>query len=239
VESRRNEFLVGCVAEGIKLENRPVHSHGGWRDKMAECKQRSSSIKARVKAWQSLREPNSTSALFFGEDLISIPPARIPEEFRKLSRFFPVVVLIPKLAVHEKTAPNNSASKKSVTVINGGPHLPSTVEAAVAWFESPSAEDMFVFGEVTVSFSAMETHRRGQLVALTRKEFKTLAYLIRNARRVISRDELLNEVWGYQSYPSTRTVDNHILGLRVKLEADPARPKHFLTVRGTGYKFLP
>jgi DNA-binding response OmpR family regulator len=206
---------------------------------MAECKQRGSSIKARVKAGQSLREPNSTSALFFGEDLISIPPARIPEEFRKLSRFFPVVVLIPKSAVHEKTAPNNSASKKSVTVINGGPHLPSTVEAAVAWFESPSAEDMFVFGEVTVSFSAMETHRRGQLVALTRKEFKTLAYLIRNARRVITRDELLNEVWGYQSYPSTRTVDNHILGLRVKLEADPARPKHFLTVRGTGYKFLP
>jgi len=205
---------------------------------MAERKQRGSSIKARVKAGQSLREPNSTSALFFGEDLISIPPARIPEEFRKLSRFFPVVVLIPKLAVHEKTAPNNSASNKSVTVINGGPHLPSPVEAA-AWFESPSAEDMFVFGEVMVSFSAMETHRRGQLVALTRKEFKTLAYLIRNARRVISRDELLNKVWGYQSYPSTRTVDNHILGLRGKLEADPTRPKHFLTVRGTGYKFLP
>ncbi len=127
---------------------------------MAECKQRDSSIKARVKAGQSLREPNSTSALFFGEDLISIPPARIPAEFRKLSRFFPVVVLIPRSAVHKKTAPNNSASNKSVTVINGGPHLPSPVEAA-AWFESPSAADMFVFGEVTVSFSAMETHRRG------------------------------------------------------------------------------
>jgi DNA-binding response OmpR family regulator len=207
---------------------------------MAESKQRGGSMTARTKTVQSLGEPNSTSALLFDKDhLVSIPLAGIPDEFRKLPRFLPVVVLIPKSAVHEKTAPNDLASKKSVTVINSGPHLPSTVEAAVAWFECPSAEDMFVFGEVTVSFSAMETHRRGQLVALTRKEFKTLAYLIRNARRVISRDELLNLVWGYQSYPSTRTVDNHILRLRVKLEADPARPKHFLTVRGTGYKFLP
>jgi DNA-binding response OmpR family regulator len=194
---------------------------------------------ARIKARQPLREPNSTSALFFDEDLVPIPPARIPDEFRKLSHFVPVVVLIPKSAVHMKAAPNDLASNKSVSVLNGGLHLPSPVEAAVALFESPSAVDMFVFGEVTVSFSAMETQRNGQLVALTRKEFKTLAYLIRNARRVISRDELLNEVWGYQSYPCTRTVDNHILRLRVKLEKDPASPKHLLTVHGTGYKFLP
>jgi DNA-binding response OmpR family regulator len=194
----------------------------------------------RTKTAQSRREPNSTAALFFDEDLVSIPPARIPDEFRKLSRFVPVIVLIPKSAVQEKTTPNGLALKlnKSVTVINGGPHRPSLVEAA-ALFESPSAADIFVFGEVTVSFSEMEIYRKGQLVALTRKEFKTLAYLIRNARRVLSRDELLNEVWGYQSYPSTRTVDNHILRLRIKLEADPTRPKHFLTVHGTGYKFLP
>jgi DNA-binding response OmpR family regulator len=95
-----------------------------------------------------------------------------------------------------------------------------------------------VYGDVTISFSAMEVHRGGQPVALTRKEFKTLAYLLQNARRVISRDELLNEVWGYGSYPSTRTVDNHILRLRKKLEPEPARPKHFRTVRGMGYKFL-
>jgi len=56
---------------------------------------------------------------------------------------------------------------------------------------------------------------------------------------VISREELLNEVWGYQNYPSTRTVDNHILRLRQKLENDPANPTHFLTVHGAGYKFLP
>jgi len=85
----------------------------------------------------------------------------------------------------------------------------------------------------------METRRKGQTVALTLKEFKTLAYLIKNARRVISRDELLNEVWGYQCYPCTRTVDNHMLRLRGKLEAEPARPKHFQTVHGAGYRFVP
>jgi len=85
----------------------------------------------------------------------------------------------------------------------------------------------------------MEIHRNGRPVTHTSKEFKTLAYLINNPRRVISRDELLNEVWGYDNYPCTRTVDNHILKLRKKLEAEPAHPMHFQTVHREGYKFLP
>jgi DNA-binding response OmpR family regulator len=74
---------------------------------------------------------------------------------------------------------------------------------------------------------------------LTALEFKTLRYLVENARRVISRGELLNEVWGYNNYPSTRTVDNQVAKLRKKLERDPARPVHLRTVHGAGYKFLP
>jgi DNA-binding response OmpR family regulator len=101
------------------------------------------------------------------------------------------------------------------------------------------ASDVLEYGDVTISFSAMEVHRRGEPVALTRKEFQTLAYFLKNARRVISRDELLNEVWGYECYPCTRTVDNHILRLRKKLEPEPALPKHLQTVHGMGYKFLP
>jgi DNA-binding response OmpR family regulator len=85
----------------------------------------------------------------------------------------------------------------------------------------------------------MEVHRNGRPVILRSKEFKTLAYLIKNPRRVISRDELLNEVWGYENYPCTRTVDNHILRLRKKLETEPRNPKHFHTVHSSGYKFLP
>jgi DNA-binding response OmpR family regulator len=63
--------------------------------------------------------------------------------------------------------------------------------------------------------------------------------MIKNARRAISRDELLNEVWGYESYPSSRTVDNHVLRLRQKLENDPANPEHLVTIHGLGYKFMP
>jgi DNA-binding response OmpR family regulator len=85
----------------------------------------------------------------------------------------------------------------------------------------------------------MEIHRYGRPVTLASNEFKTLAYLIKNSRRVISRDELLNEVWGYDNYPCTRTVDNHILNLRRKLEPEPADPVHFHTVHGAGYKCLP
>ena len=85
----------------------------------------------------------------------------------------------------------------------------------------------------------MEALRKGAPVVLTIMQFKTLKYLIENARRVISRDELLNEVWGYENYPCTRTVDNHILRLRQKLERDPSRPAHLRTVHGAGYKFTP
>ena len=85
----------------------------------------------------------------------------------------------------------------------------------------------------------MEVTRCGEKVQLTTKEFETLHYMIKNAKRVISRDELLNEVWGYHSYPCTRTIDNHILRLRQKLEDNPSNPSHFLTTHGAGYKFVP
>jgi len=74
---------------------------------------------------------------------------------------------------------------------------------------------------------------------LTAHEFKLLRFFVENAERVISREELLTDVWGYHHYPTTRTVDNQILKLRQKLEGDPANPRHFVTVHGAGYKFLP
>jgi DNA-binding response OmpR family regulator len=98
--------------------------------------------------------------------------------------------------------------------------------------------DTASFAAVTVDFVRMEVIREGQVVTLTAQEFKTLKFLLQNPERVISRDELLNEVWGYQNYPSTRTVDNHILKLRQKLENDPGNPVHFRTVHGMGYKFV-
>jgi len=110
--------------------------------------------------------------------------------------------------------------------------------AGVGSWGSGRESSVVRFGEVFADFSGMEVSRSGENVALTTMEFKLLRFLVQNAGRVISRDELLNEVWGYENYPCTRTVDNHILKLRQKLELDPVRPVHFHTVHGVGYKFV-
>ncbi len=104
--------------------------------------------------------------------------------------------------------------------------------------QSSDKIEVFGFDDVEVNFSRMELHRAGQLVPLTPQEFKMLRFFLNNPERVISRTELLNEVWGYNNYPTTRTVDTHILRLRQKLEKDPTDPVHFRTVHGTGYKFV-
>ena len=93
------------------------------------------------------------------------------------------------------------------------------------------------FGDVEVDFPRYVTRRGGKPVEMTRKEFAILRLLVARTGEVVTRDELLNEVWGIESYPVTRTVDNHIAGLRAKLEADPARPVYIRTVHGVGYKF--
>jgi len=95
------------------------------------------------------------------------------------------------------------------------------------------------FGDVTINLASMEVYRSNRPLNLTAMEFKVLRHFVANPNRVISRNDLLDQVWGYQNYPSTRTVDNHILRLRQKLELDSANPVHFRTVYGTGYKFTP
>ena len=176
--------------------------------------------------------------LFFDESLSRIPSVDLTE-IQRLSRFLPVIVLIPR-----PTAKDQATSHKSLLARpsnDGGDttKLLGFFGKAVQRFKSTSAESVFSFGDVTVNFSSMEALRKGKPVVLTTKEFKTLRYFIQNARRVISRDELLNEVWGYENYPCTRTVDNQILRLRQKLERDPSRPVHFRTIHGAGYKFFP
>jgi DNA-binding response OmpR family regulator len=104
--------------------------------------------------------------------------------------------------------------------------------------QSEVFQDEYLFGQVEVNFAEMTASRAGHPVVLTTMEFRVLKYLIRHERQVITRDALLTEVWGYTSYPTTRTVDNHIFRLRQKLERDPSNPIHLRTVCGAGYKFI-
>jgi DNA-binding response OmpR family regulator len=94
------------------------------------------------------------------------------------------------------------------------------------------------FADVALDFVKMEARKGDESVVLTTREFAILRLMVSNKGVVISRDRLLNEVWGYDAYPSTRTVDNQIVKLRQKLEDDPENPRFILTVRGTGYKFV-
>lgn len=105
--------------------------------------------------------------------------------------------------------------------------------------QSNLTRDVYSFGAIQVRFSSMEVYRSGKPVKLTSMEFKVLWYLISHAMQVVSRDELLNRVWGFESYPCTRTVDTLVCRLRRKLEPDRANPIHFLSVHAVGYKFAP
>ena len=92
------------------------------------------------------------------------------------------------------------------------------------------------FADVVIDFQSYAATKAGKTIEMTRKEFGILKYLSSRAGVVVSRDELLNEVWGYDAFPTTRTVDNHIAGIRAKLEQ--GEPKHLITVHGVGYKFV-
>jgi len=104
-----------------------------------------------------------------------------------------------------------------------------------------SSEDSKVleFGQVEVDLTRRVVCKAGQELKLTRAEYNLLTYFLQNPDRVLTRDVILNSVWGYDHFPHTRTVDAHVVRLRKKLEPESAHPRHFLTVHGVGYRFLP
>jgi DNA-binding response OmpR family regulator len=95
------------------------------------------------------------------------------------------------------------------------------------------------FGDVQVDITRRVVMRAGKELKLTRAEYNLLTYFLQNADRPLTREMILNSVWGYDWLPNTRTVDAHVVRLRQKLESDPSAPRHFLTVHGVGYRFLP
>jgi DNA-binding response OmpR family regulator len=105
-------------------------------------------------------------------------------------------------------------------------------------FQSGTLPDELSFDDVVIDFKRFEASKAGQDLKMSRKEYGVLRLLASRAGEVLSRDDLLNEVWGYDQYPTTRTVDNHIASLRAKIEVDPAQPRRLITVHGVGYKLV-
>ena len=102
----------------------------------------------------------------------------------------------------------------------------------------PKDQDRRSFGEVEVDLRKCRVLRSGKAIDISSKEFELLKYFIVHSGETLSRDRLLEDVWGYDNYPSTRTVDTHLVRLRQKLEPNPDQPQYFLTVHGTGYRFV-
>jgi two-component system alkaline phosphatase synthesis response regulator PhoP len=118
--------------------------------------------------------------------------------------------------------------------------LSARIEVQLRRVASASAggANQYRFGEVSVNFRKAEVMRHGKPMDLSAREFLLLKYLIEHREATITRDELLNEVWGYHSMPSTRTVDVHVAWLRQKIEPNPKHPQYLLTIHGMGYKFV-
>jgi DNA-binding response OmpR family regulator len=151
----------------------------------------------------------------------------------------PLVVLSASLDIADKVLLLEMGADDYLTIPFSPRELVARLRALMRRASRVGPDNFCVFEDVIVDYYKTEITRGGEKVPVTTKEFKTLEFLTRNAERVISRDELLNQVWGYENYPCTRTVDNHILRLRQKLESDPSHPSHLLTAHGMGYKFVP
>jgi DNA-binding response OmpR family regulator len=150
----------------------------------------------------------------------------------------PVVILSAVSEVADKVLLLELGADDYVTKPFSPRELLARVEAAIRRTSKSGSAKLTQFGDISIDAAKMEVRRDGVAIALTAHEFKLLRYFVENAGRVLTRSELLNDVWGYDSYPNTRTVDNQVLKLRQKLERDPAQPRHFLTVHGAGYKFV-
>jgi len=161
------------------------------------------------------------------------------QTMKALSSDTPVIVLSAITEVVDKVLLLELGADDYVTKPFSPRELMARVQAAIRRRHRPAHVALYRFGECEIDFERMTARRAGSSVVLTSHEFKLLRFFTENIERVLSRELLLNEVWGYNSYPTTRTVDNQILKLRQKLEPDPANPRHLLTIYGAGYKFVP
>ena len=117
--------------------------------------------------------------------------------------------------------------------------LLARVRAILRRASRPDGEsDVYRFGDVELNFGRHQAQKRGQALELSPREFGMLRYFVQHRGETVTRDQLLDEVWGYNNFPLTRTVDNHIARLRQKIEENPSEPHHIITIHRIGYKFL-
>jgi two-component system alkaline phosphatase synthesis response regulator PhoP len=162
----------------------------------------------------------------------------VVRELRKRGVETPVIMLTARGQVVDKVVGLKLGADDYVTKPFEMPELLARVEAALRRAPgTPHPAEGYAFGDIRVDFRKAEAVRDGAQVDLSAREFQLLRYLIEHRGATLTREELLNQVWGYNAMPSTRTVDVHVAWLRQKIEPNPRHPQYILTVHGLGYKF--
>jgi DNA-binding response OmpR family regulator len=149
-----------------------------------------------------------------------------------------VIILTAKKEKDDKLRGFELGADDYITKPFGVEELLARVKAVLRRHDQPLGElKRYKFGDITLDFEKFEATKAGKRIELTPREFSILKLFIDNRGKVVSRNDLLSKVWGYEIFPNTRTVDNHIVKLRKQIEDDPANPDFITSVRGVGYKF--
>jgi two-component system alkaline phosphatase synthesis response regulator PhoP len=155
----------------------------------------------------------------------------------------PVIMLTAKTEEHDKVLGLELGADDYVTKPFSLRELLARVKAhlrreeATITTPTESKLEKYEFAEVEIDFKRREVRKNGELQDLTNREFRLLEYFVRHPGELLTRDRLLDEIWGYETYPTTRTVDSHILRLRKHIEPEPENPCYIKTIRGAGYLF--
>jgi DNA-binding response OmpR family regulator len=159
-------------------------------------------------------------------------------ELRRQRFEAPIIMLTARAEEVDRVVGLEIGADDYVTKPFGVRELLARIRVRLRSRSGASTGDTLRFGIVEVHFDKHEAFRGGTRIDLTGKEFEVLRLLARHRGEIVTRERLLDEVWGCEHYPTTRTVDNHILRLRQKLEENPSDPRHILSVYGEGYKFV-
>ena len=160
-------------------------------------------------------------------------------EIKQAAPSLPVVILSAKSDVMDKVLLLEMGADDYVTKPFSIRELLARVKAVLRRTQTlPRDQERYAFGDVEVNLRSYQVTRGGNRIEFSNKEFELLKHFLSHSGETLSRDRLLDEVWGYENFPTTRTVDAHIVRLRQKLEPIPEEPRYFLTVHGVGYKFV-
>jgi two-component system, OmpR family, alkaline phosphatase synthesis response regulator PhoP len=189
---------------------------------------------------QSLAERQPYDLILLDVMLPSRSGFDVAKNLRNADVETPILMLTARTELHNKVQGFKFGADDYLTKPFEAPELLVRVEALLRRAQTGTRKriNVWEFRDISVDFTKARLNRKGQVIMLSERECRLLRHLIESRGEVVTRDELLEEVWGYNAAPATRTVDVHISWLRQKLEDDPTNPQFIVTVHGQGYRFV-